>query len=287
MTMGWIKNQSFSDYLEDEAIGSSGIVAVRRSPAHFKRGHNGPKKDTADWGTMVHTYLLEPKRFMNNAIDEPKEAWRGMRPKWQQHFDDCEEKGLLCMKVRDIMALPVAERSSGYREGVINVTPDQSFKLAGIMKSIKANGFENLLEGEKEHSGYAELSSGIKVKIRPDVKCAKEHRIVDVKTTQDCRAFNYDVGKYSYHIKAAWYLAIANMIEKKIPFCKFTWLVVETESPYACMKYSMEIGSEEYAVGHTQATHALAVYKACLDTGEYPGYSRSEQTLFLAERWRK
>ena len=221
MTRGWIKDQSDTEYHENEAIGSSGIVALRRSPLHFLKGSNGPQKQTADWGKKVHCYLLEPDRFKENSIDEPKEAWRGFRPKWQAHFEDCEERGLLTMRVGDIMALPVAERSSGYKEGVINVTPVESFKLAGILKSVRANGFAGLLEGEKEYSGYAELNNGVKVKVRPDVKCAKEHRILDIKTTQDCRAFNFDVGKCGYHIKGSWYLSISNMIEKSGPFYKF------------------------------------------------------------------
>jgi hypothetical protein len=45
MKTGWIQNSN-EEYHASEGLSASGVVQILRSPAHYKYGDNGPKKDT-------------------------------------------------------------------------------------------------------------------------------------------------------------------------------------------------------------------------------------------------
>ncbi len=107
-------------------------------------------------------------------------------------------------------------------------------------------------------------------KCRPD--WVEDGVIYDLKTTRrDARLFYYDVKDYSLDIQAAWYLRGVGCFE---PVYAFRFVVVEKDPPHGVMIY--EIGDLSYA--GERINEALAKYRKCVKTGEWPGYS-SEITI--------
>jgi hypothetical protein len=270
--------ESNEDYHGGGGLGATGVVAMLDSPAHFKCGGKGPAAKTAHDGTIIHTALLEPKRFEKNRVLEPDAHWnKAGKIEWFDFFQECDERELMVMSPHEAINLKVSERPTAYMPNVIHVSVAEMEMIEGIKESVyDSEAFSDLLIGTPEESGYLETSEEYDntiIKTRPDIRTPIRGKVTDIKSTIDARDFlRKDLINYKYHVKAAWYLDICNALEETTEYFEFVWLVVEKTPPFGVMAYRMDITSDEFKEGRHLGLKALAEYRDCKRANHWPCY---------------
>jgi hypothetical protein len=126
-----------------------------------------------------------------------------------------------------------------------------------------------------ERDGHAEVSIfdeylGVKRRGRLDYLPNEGGFAVDLKTTMDAskNGFARSMVKFGYHIQRGHYLDILERVTGRELDMRF--VAVEKQAPYLVNVHSL---NEEFAsMGVTEAMQAVDVYRACMESGEWPGY---------------
>lgn len=112
--------------------------------------------------------------------------------------------------------------------------------------------------------------------------------IVDVKTTKDAspEAFAKSVADYGYHRQDPHYReGLAACLGCKWDEIDFVFAVVETEPPYLVATYRVSDGTDgrpdDVGLGREQNRIAREIYRACSESGIWPGYSEEIEDLEL------
>jgi PDDEXK-like uncharacterized protein DUF3799 len=220
-------------------ISRSSLMDFDKSPYTYWAKHLNPKRPKKDattqmaFGSMVHTYILEPFEFCKNYVIEPQKVLLKNvgRELYEQYKKVCEDIQL---------------------SGKIVVSQDEYDNLLGIKEKLysskEAMGLindariENSFFWEDEHSG-------LRLKARPDI--LHENMIVDLKTTSDAspRSFQHEMVKYGYHVQFAMIRDAIEAIEGR-RINNFINIVIETKYPYNMAIYIID----EFAVneGHVK-----------------------------------
>ena len=123
------------------------------------------------------------------------------------------------------------------------------------------------------------MGSGVKCKMRADGVIARGRGICfDLKTTASDaspKAFQREIWDRKYYRQGALYLEGLN--RSGIACESFCLIVVEKVPPYLVCVY--EISDEILAIGREENAASLKVWKSCVDTGIWPGYSPEIQTI--------
>jgi hypothetical protein len=135
-----------------------------------------------------------------------------------------------------------------------------------------------LAGGRTEHTLLYQYG-GVDCKARPDLLPRNSPVVVDVKKTLDAskHAFRASIRRYGYDIQAAWYLNAAE--RSNIRADEFIWLAVESDPPYGIALYSAGIGI--LSEGSARYESAIATYRDCLTSGEWPSYPKQIETIEL------
>lgn len=250
---------TMAEYHAYPAVGSSGLRTIlNQSPAHYwwDLNNQSPSTPAQALGTAIHEAILEPWKFEERAIVEPKFAGTGAhaaRDKWH-----LENHGKLILK------------------------PDDFDKIQGILKSLLRNKTASRLisDGAAEESFFwTDPETKIQMKCRPDF-LREGHIIVDVKSTTDAStdSFKKDVANYGYFIQAAVYLdGVTEVTGQKHD--TFVILAVEKTAPFEIASYQLK--PEDIAAGRAAYQRALKILKKCMDTGVYTGYPDAIQPIEL------
>jgi len=254
MEMYGLRAMPADQYHQHEAVGHSGLVRVIRSPAHFQHYVTNPFQPTPamEFGTAVHTAVLEPERFMASYAVTPK-------------FDRRTKTG------KEEAALWDAENA-----GKIALTADQWDSIGRMKANLEAHAGAELLFSE----GHAELSAfttdpetGIEVKCRPDWIRVDEEvvSIVDLKTACEAgrEAFARSIANFGYDVQAALYTDIIRAVTGKKEVA-FFFAVVEKDAPHAVAVY--RASDELVEVGREKYRGALQLLKWCRENQQWPGY---------------
>jgi exodeoxyribonuclease VIII len=252
-----------TEYHAHPAISKSGLDRIDQSPAHYRAWLESPHETTPalTFGSAAHAYILERKVFdqtyvvMSEKIDRRtkagKEAWEAFH---------AEANG------REVLTL------------------DDMATLEAMAYSISQHPVaEELLDpgaGNPEVSFFSELS-GVNVKCRPDW-LRHDGIVVDLKTTDNAgpNAFAKSCAKWRYHVQSAFYSDV--LANEEFDVKAFVFIAVEKSAPFAVGVYELDIESLE--AGREAYQRNLDTYKRCLESGHWPAYSNSIETLTLP-RW--
>ena len=246
------------EYLAASGMSASALkILATKTPEHFRSWLQESSEPTyaQSFGTLVHDFIL----LQTPVIESPK----------------------LDMRTKDGKAEFAALQAAAQRQRATLVTPEEYKALHGIRTALyDVPHVYEALTGSSflEISGYAQ-STGYSAKIRPDIRVPRTGTIWDLKTCEDAsyNAFQRDAWKFGYHIQAAWYLGIANLIEGKGAYKTFKFIAVEKKSPYAVAVYE---ASEEFLNAGAEAiARALTVFEECVAKEEWPGFPRESQLL--------
>jgi hypothetical protein len=240
---------------------------LSESPLHAYNALLTPDLPTAemDLGTVAHQVILEHSTAGVVIIDAPD--WRTKVAK----------------EARD------AARAEGK-------TPILAHKWAVVEQMVAA--VERQLEaftpvpfawesGLGEHSLYVTLD-GVECRATPDWLTLDNKRIWDLKTTgvsANPAIFSRTLWDKGYHLQAALYRRVVLVLTDVLP--EFEFVVVETEPPYALSIVGFD--PEALAFADTQLDHALAIWKRCRATNQWPGYptrvAYAEVPAYLVSQW--
>lgn len=255
----YVANMPSDIYHAHDSISNSGLKLVNRSPAHFKFPPERVETRNKILGSALHMACLEPDLFyktytlLRNAKDR------------------------VCAEYKD------AKKIHGEEFVLVS---SECTKIEGIMNSLHSN-FEirNLLEqpGHNELSGFAkDPETGVICRHRFD-KLTSSAIAVDLKTTVDARkhAFSRAIFNYGYHVQNAFY----NDQHKWITGADlegFFFVAVESESPFACKMYELDLDSFE--AGRDSYRKNLNIYAYCKEQNEWPAYDSALDEIRIP-RW--
>ena len=248
-----------SDYFADPAINCSGLkIIAQKTPLHFKSKQEEPREETPALiiGSAVHCLTLEPDLFNVRYVIAPKIDKRTKAGKEQ--WADLEATGRIVL------------------------SEDDAEKIQAIANAVRTHKTASKLITV----GFAEVSVFTQIDGTP-AKCKCDYlrenvAIIDLKTTEDAskNGFMKSVIKYGYHQQAAWYLDCLKAIGK--PVGVFVFIVVEKSAPYAVGIY--ELDDDTIQLGRELNQRALDIYKNCMQTNSWYGYSENIE-LLTAPAW--
>jgi len=244
------KDTSEKYHANKEFIGSSSLRKYKDSPLHFI-AEPLQKTDALDFGTIYHTFMLEPDLFKKSYfVLDPNQ-----RPEPLKTFGSTANKKWK------------AEIEEKYP---FIVSFDQIRELEQMKKQLFKNFYIQYLfkTGEAELSHYTEFQ-GVKVKVRPDWKSDKY--LIDLKTTKNAskKGFIKSATEYEYYTQAAFYLDVIESIDQKSR--QFLFIAQEKHYPYAVNIF--RASAQFLAIGRYEYEILLEQHEYCLENGIYEGYS--------------
>lgn len=258
-----------AEYHASDGISKSMLDVVRQSPAHYhyrylSGEYQSKTTPTLEFGSMVHSYVLEFDKFFAEYTRVPDNAPR--RPTTAQ---------LTAKKPSDktLEAIAWWEQFDAENKGRKIVDNEELATLHAIRASILSNKTaRKLLEnGIAESSVYfTEPETETPCRVRPDWYSSRDF-IVDLKTTASAapRAFGFSAAKYRYHVQAALYMDAFYHSFGEYP-AGFVFIAVEKEPPYICACYlatpaMLDAGGNAYL-------QDLRRIKECQESGIWPAY---------------
>lgn len=262
-----LPNVPHNEYLAMPALSVSGMKQLLppSCPALFKHWRDNPRpsKHAFDIGHVAHGLILGdgPEVVVVDAPD-----WRGKAAR--------------------------EERDAAYAEGKVPILAHEYAECVAMAAAVHANSVASILlsGGKPEQTLTWTDPTGVPMRARvdwlPDQRDAHGFTAVDVKTTGGSAhplEFSRQAAKFEYTMQAAHYI-------EGIKACgldhnpEFVLIVVETKAPYLVSlvqfdEYDLQIGREKIA-------EAVNIYRGCMESGVWPGYSPNIETLEMPAWYR-
>lgn len=242
-----LQNVEDDAYHKLDLVSSSGIKSFQKSPAHFQASKNYVRKPSKalDLGTLIHCAVLEPEKFK----------------KTYTHFDGDKRTNAY----KDFSNLHPTKKI---------VSSEDYFLAIELVEQIaKHDVASNLLSGclMEKTILFTDEETGLGCKSRFDAINVEKGLIVDLKTTEDARPWNFasSCAKYDYHIQQAFYTMAAHSIGMKVD--DFVFIAVEKERPYGIGCYRLSKIDVEQA--HMIVRTSLHGFKKCIEDNSWPSYT--------------
>ena len=269
-----------SQYHRTLGLTKSGLMALRKSPAHFWQWMNSPPEPSTQamaLGTATHTLVFEPHKWNDEIKVIPADAPK--KPTATQlRAEEPSEKAMASIQWWN----DFYEAS----KGKTLLTEEQEINARGMAKAVVEN--EECIPYLKHKSAQAELSISaieqvkgldIACKMRCDLLTMDGTIIVDLKTTQDSsqEEFARKFMSLGYWMQAAHYLKTAQ--KAGVPVKRFIFIAVESSPPYSVAMYELDEASLDKAFRIRQ--HLLETLANCIATGKYPSHSKGINALTM------
>jgi len=240
-------------YHQQPGWSSSMLPRVRRSMGHAFVAR--PRTRALDVGCAVHALTLEGR--------EEYERCYAVQP----HVDARTKEG---KRIR-------AEFREANRDKVW-LKAEEAIDIEGMAASVWAHPIASqyLRWAQIEHSmWYRDERTGLICKLRTDATDPSAH--IDLKSTEDAsaEAFRREIYKYSYHVRAAHYMAGALRD-------RFVYIAVEKSPPYAVNMF--ELSEHDLALGWEVRDRLLDRIKRYEESGFAPFYTAEIKQISLP-RW--
>lgn len=240
-----------ADYLAHPALSASGAKQILRSPAHYQWSLTHPEYRAAyDVGTAVHTAVLGTGQ---DVVVLDYDSWRTKAA--QEARADARAAGQVPMLAADY------EPVMGMAEAVL---------AHPIARSIleRAGRPEVSLFGQDPDTG---VNLRARLDWLPDRDPTRRTTCADLKTaaSADPADFRAAAAKYGYDIQDAWYQNLVRLTRGDED-TEFVFIVVEKSAPY--LVSVIELDAEFRVIGQARMRRAIDTYKACTESGEWPGY---------------
>lgn len=242
----------------DEPSLSAGIVdsLLRESPLHAWYSHPRlnpnfqPDIDSKfDVGTAAHALLFEG---LDNAVIVDSLDWRTKAAR--ETRDAIRAAGKLPLLARHHEAVKVMVEAA----------------LRAWEGNADLKGYA-LADGKNEWSIIWQ-DGETRCRCRPDHLSADRRLMVDAKFTDmsaNPATFERQIDRMGYDSRAAFYLR-GNEATGGPEDARYVYLIQETQPPYAAAFIGLDPAYLE--LGHRKVDHAMAIWRACMASGKWPGY---------------
>jgi len=259
----------FEEYCAWGACHYSGLKLMGKTAAHARHAMMNPTEPTDDMeiGTATHTAILEPTRFAEQYAKAPP----------------CDRR----TKIGRALYAEFQDLHDGKK-----ILADDDYQCAaGMLSSARTPGTlaERILSapGKNERSFvWIDPDTGLPCKGRTDGMRIWERGtlVFDLKTAKsaELKAFSREVINRDYHAQASFYLdGLATLCDVQR---RFAWIVLEKTPPYLTTVREPSYGM--LASGRRLYRRWLAEFKACAESGVWPGYPDRIEEIDLPS-WHK
>lgn len=267
--VGVNENVDAAQYHRSVGITKSGLIMLRKSPAHFWNWLNS-EPDSAtpamNLGTATHTLLFEPEKWAKEIYVIPADAPK--KPTSTQLKADKPKPETLAI-------IKWWEEFEARTKNLCVITQEQEAQARGMVTAV--NNCEEAMAFIKHPSAKTEVSIsaveeingvGINCKMRCDLLTNDGKTIVDLKTTMDASydEFSRSFMSQGYWMQAAHYIATAR--KAGLPVERFVFIAVEKEQPHIVSLYELDAKSLERAFAIRE--RLLKVLAECMVSGKWP-----------------
>ncbi len=293
--LGIFDDISNEQYHRGPGVSKSGLDLIAQSPAHFIENRRNPKPSTEamNFGTALHTLILEPEKFDAEYVAEPMYA--PARPTPKMNADIAEGKKVKPDIARRVSFWAQWEADNegktplaSYKHGDDPVwKPGAWCQLQNMAKAVRehptASILLNLDDGKAEESFYwVDKGTGKLCRCRTDFRnMAHNGMVVDLKSTNDAsyHGFSKSVGDFRYFVQDAFYMDGLRACGE-FP-AAFVFVAVEKLPPYGVGVYVLDkeakwIGAETYRTN-------LELYARCHKEDIWPAYPTDIRELNLSK----
>ena len=174
------------------------------------------------------------------------------------------------------------ERDAAYARGDIPVLPHEFDQVQAMAAQVRAHAVAGPLFAE---DGLAEQSlfwtdpeTGVPCRARLDWL---SHRIGDYKTSTSAEPGHIarKVDDFGYYMQADWYLSGAIHLDLVAPDAEFWFVFQDKNPPY--LVTVVELDDVALKIGHERNQQAREIYRDCLKSGVWPGYSNTIERVSL------
>jgi hypothetical protein len=212
-----------------------------------------------EFGTALHTRILEPREFSTRYLVAPKISGRTKEgKKARAEFEEMAK-------------------------GKTVISEEDYTMLDAMFERFKLKNIANLLNGVKLETCivWVDPDTGLLCKARLDMWNEDFNYVGDLKTTRDATLgkFSKSVYNFGYHQQAAFYSDGVNVLAGSAP--DFILFAIEKTPPYDCIAY--QVNDTSMQAGRMQYRHALRTIKRCQTNNEWPGYPDGVQEISISD----
>jgi len=280
VAQGVYDNIQAEDYHRIMGLTKSGLMMLRKSPAHFWDWMNSPSIPSTkamNIGTACHTLVFEPHKWDDEITVVPDNAPK--RPtEIQRNAKKPSDETLAAIKFWDEFNAKSKGRAtiSAEDEYVVRKMTEQVFnneEVVALLKHPSAKAEVSIVSKEKV-KGLDIVCKG-----RCDLITMDNTVIVDLKTCEDAspEAFSKNFMSMGYWMQAAHYMSIAR--NSGMPIQKFIFIAAEKNPPYCTALYTLDDTSLEKAFAiRNKLVERLS---DCIARNDFPAYQRGVQALTM------
>lgn len=258
-----VHNSVYHD--EIDALNMSTLKLMDTSPAHCRHTVLNPdlhremtkqKQDNLNFGSAIHTIILEPEKF---------ETEYHAHPEGNKNSNAYKEKAAVLLAEGFILLeQKVIDRCHAIADH-IHETPSHARDL---IRAATATEVTYVVDGPL----------GMQCKLRPDLMVADVGLVVDLKSTLSASAYKFakQLTDLGYHLSKPWYMDLLEVAEPG-KWKQHLFLCVEKEPPFEFGLFDLDPPATELA--RTEVNRLASEYEACLRNNEWPGYPRAVQSV--------
>ena len=231
------------EYHAADGISASDLKLLEISPLHLANKELFQfESEVFDFGSLVHKMVLEPDDVEKEFVKMPEFNLRTKAGK--------EEK---------------AKFEEENLEKTI-ISPTDWERAEKMSKNILAIAGNLIKKGKCEESFFAKDEYGIIRKCRPDCYIEALGIVIDIKTTQSTKPFDFQksIYEYRYHYQAYWYLKTLKLLGKKAN--QFIFIAVEKKEPF--MVRLFKISDSAISRAEIEVENLIQDYVKYLETGK-------------------
>jgi len=283
IAQGVYDNIQADDYHRIFGLTKSGLMEIRKSPAHFWHWMNSPAAESTramNIGTACHTLVFEPHKWNEEISVIPADAPK--KPtKAQLEAKKPSEDTLAAIKWWEDF------RSTS--KGRATITAEEEVQCRALAEAVRTNEEVASLLSHPEPKAEVSIVSVENIK-GLDLVCKgrcdlltkdKDGNLVmvDLKTTEDASpdGFGKSFMKMGYWMQAAHYLAIAH--KSGLDVKKFIFVAAEKNPPYSTALYSLTQADLEKA--WRIRTRLMETLSDCIARNNFPAYSKGVHELSM------
>jgi exodeoxyribonuclease VIII len=255
-----LNKESLTYHSDAETISVHGLHDIAKAPALYKHRKSQPQKQTDAmwWGTVIHTAVLEPTKFLKTYSCAPEDLKRTAKKAWAEVEEDAAKSGMELITYEEY-------KKACDTAGAVRKHPSASAVISDA-KYIEPSMY------------WIDEQTGVKLRARPDL-ITNSKICVDLKTTSDARSLSFakDIASYRYYVQAAFYLWGCKQCG--VDCDTFLFIAAEKDAPFLTAVYSAD--EAMIALGEKHFREDLAKYAECLKTNVWSGYPEEIQNISL------